>query len=61
MLESDEPKPYLFQVDGEILDYLPVNYECIKEGYEFIRPELDEVAEAFKEEHGRYFWECNYD
>jgi YegS/Rv2252/BmrU family lipid kinase len=61
MLESDEPKPYLCQVDGEILDYLPVNYECIKEGYEFIRPELDEVAEAFKEENGRYFWECNYD
>ncbi|MFX1329440.1 MAG: diacylglycerol/lipid kinase family protein [Promethearchaeota archaeon] len=61
MLESDEPKPYLCQVDGEILDSLPVNYECIEDGYEFIRPKIDEVAEAFKKEHGRYFWECNYD
>ncbi len=61
MLNSDEPKPYLCQVDGEVLDSLPVNYECLKDGYEFIRPKIDEVAEAFKEEHGRYFWECNYD
>ncbi|MFX1568345.1 MAG: diacylglycerol/lipid kinase family protein [Promethearchaeota archaeon] len=61
MLESDEPNPYICQVDGEILDALPVNYECIKEGYEFVRPEVDEVAEAFKKEHGRYFWDCNYE
>ncbi|MFX1503672.1 MAG: diacylglycerol/lipid kinase family protein [Promethearchaeota archaeon] len=60
MLEPEEPKPYLCQVDGEILDHLPVNYECLKDRYEFIRPEIDEVAEAFKKEHGRYFWECNY-
>jgi len=49
--------PYLCQVDGEILGPLPVTYETIKEGYEFIRPEVDEVAEAFKKEHGRYFYE----
>ncbi|MFX1574830.1 MAG: diacylglycerol/lipid kinase family protein [Promethearchaeota archaeon] len=61
MLNAEEPNPYICQVDGEILDKLPVNYECIKEGFEFIRPEIDEVAEAFKKEHGRYFWECNYD
>ena len=61
MLEPEEPKPYICQVDGEILDLLPVNYECIKDGYEFLRPETDEVAEAFKKEHGRYFWDCNYD
>jgi len=61
MLDSKEPNPYVCQVDGEILDNLPVNYECLKDGCEFIRPEVDEVAEAFKEEHGRYFWDCNYD
>ena len=61
MLNSEEPNPYFCQVDGEILDVLPVNYECIEDGYEFIRPRVDEVAEAFKKEHGRYFWECNYD
>ncbi len=61
MLNSEEPNPYISQVDGEILDQVPVNYECIKDGFEFIRPEIDEVAEAFKKEHGRYFWECNYD
>lgn len=61
MLNSEEPNPYFCQVDGEILDVLPVNYECIEDGYEFIRPRVDEVAEAFKIEHGRYFWDCNYD
>ncbi len=61
MLDDKEVKPYICQVDGEILDRLPVNYECIKDGYEFIRPEIDEVAEAFKNKHGRYFWDCNYD
>jgi diacylglycerol kinase (ATP) len=61
MLDASEENPYLCQVDGEILGTVPVNYECIKDGYEFIRPEIDEVAEAFKEKYGRYFWECNYD
>ncbi|MFX1312690.1 MAG: diacylglycerol/lipid kinase family protein [Promethearchaeota archaeon] len=61
MLVSHEPNPYICQVDGEVLDRIPVNYDCIKDGYEFIRPEIDEVAERFKKEHGRYFWECNYD
>ncbi|MFX1388286.1 MAG: diacylglycerol/lipid kinase family protein [Promethearchaeota archaeon] len=61
MLVSEEPNPYVCQVDGEILGPLPVNYECVKDGYEFIRPKVDEVAEAFKREHGRYFWDCNYD
>jgi diacylglycerol kinase (ATP) len=60
MLNPDEQKPYLCQVDGEVLGPLPVTYECIPEGYEFIRPKMDEVAEAFKEKYGRYFWECNY-
>ena len=58
MKNPDEPNPYHCQVDGEILGHVPVNYECIKDGYEFIRPEIDEVAEAFKEQYGRYFYEC---
>lgn len=57
MLNPDD-EPYLCQVDGEVLGTIPVEYECIKDGYEFIRPECDEVAEAFKEKHGRYFYEC---
>ncbi len=35
--------------------------QLAKDGYEFIRPKVDEVAEAFKRKHGRYFWDCNYD
>ncbi|MFX1366474.1 MAG: diacylglycerol/lipid kinase family protein [Promethearchaeota archaeon] len=61
MLDTKESKPYICQVDGEILDKIPVNYECIKDGCEFIKPEVNEVAEAFKKEHGRYFWDCNYE
>ncbi|MFX1501396.1 MAG: diacylglycerol/lipid kinase family protein [Promethearchaeota archaeon] len=61
MLDTEESKPYICQVDGEILDRIPVNYECIKDGCEFIKPEINEVGEAFKKEHGRYFWDCNYE
>ncbi|MHA1413485.1 MAG: diacylglycerol/lipid kinase family protein [Promethearchaeota archaeon] len=61
MLNHDEDEPYSCQVDGEVLGPIPVNYECIPDGHEFIRPKIDEVAEAFKQKHGRYFWECNYD
>ncbi len=48
MVESED-EPYLCQVDGEILGNLPITYETIKDGYEFIRPKINEVAEAFKE------------
>ena len=58
MKDPKEPNPYHCQVDGEVLGHLPISYECIKDGYEFIRPEIDEVAEAFKEKYGRYFYEC---
>ena len=58
MKNQEESSPYYCQVDGEVIGNLPVNYECIKDGYEFIRPEIDEVAEAFKEKYGRYFYEC---
>ena len=56
-MKNHDDKPYISQVDGEILSPLPITYETIKDGYEFIRPEVDEVAEAFKKEHGRYFYE----
>ncbi|MBY9008920.1 MAG: hypothetical protein KGD74_03530 [Candidatus Lokiarchaeota archaeon] len=55
---NSEDDPYLCQVDGEILGNLPVTYETIKDGYEFIRPKTNEVAEAFKEKYGKYFYEC---
>lgn len=54
---NPEDEPFLCQVDGEILGEIPVTYEALKDGYEFIQPEIDEVAEAFKEKHGRYFYE----
>ncbi len=59
MLKSEDD-PYLCQVDGEILGPLPVTYETIKDGYEFIRPKTNEVAEAFKEKYGHYFYECDH-
>lgn len=59
MLKSED-KPYLCQVDGEVLGKLPVTYETIKDGYEFIRPKNNEVAEVFKEKYGHYFYECDH-
>lgn len=59
-MKNSEDNPYLCQVDGEILGSIPVTYETIKGGYEFIRPKVDEVAEAFKEKYGRYFYECEH-
>ncbi|MHA2392012.1 MAG: diacylglycerol/lipid kinase family protein [Promethearchaeota archaeon] len=56
MLDPEDP-PYLCQVDGEILGDLPVTYETLKDGYEFIRPRINEAAEAFKEKYGHYYWE----
>ncbi|MFX1425039.1 MAG: diacylglycerol/lipid kinase family protein [Promethearchaeota archaeon] len=60
-MKNPEDNPYHCQVDGEVLGPLPVTYENIEGGLEFIRPKVDEVAEAFKEKHGRYFWECEDD
>jgi len=61
-IEMKNPKdePYLCQVDGEILGPLPVTYETIKDGYEFIRPNTNEVSEAFKMKYGRYFYEYSH-
>ncbi|MFW9952628.1 MAG: diacylglycerol/lipid kinase family protein [Candidatus Thorarchaeota archaeon] len=55
-----EDIPYVCQVDGEVLGSLPVNYECIQDGYEFIRPRKNEFAEEFKQKYGHYFWECTH-
>ena len=59
-MKNPEDEPYMCQVDGEVLGPLPVTYESIKDGYEFIRPKIDEVAEAFKEKYGRYFYICEH-
>ncbi len=59
MLNPDD-ESYLCQVDGEVLGNLPVTYENLKDGQEFIRPKINEVAEAFKEKYGHYFWECDH-
>jgi len=53
-----EDESYVCQVDGEVLGSLPVTYECIQDGYEFIRPKTNEFAEQFKEKYGHYMWEC---
>ncbi|MFX1360032.1 MAG: diacylglycerol/lipid kinase family protein [Promethearchaeota archaeon] len=53
-----EDEPYSSQVDGEVLGPLPVTYECIRDGYEFIRPRTNEFAEEFKQRYGHYMWEC---
>jgi diacylglycerol kinase (ATP) len=60
-MKNPEDDPYHCQVDGEVLGPLPVTYENIENGLEFIRPKVNEVAEAFKEKYGRYFWECEDD
>ncbi|TKJ22091.1 MAG: hypothetical protein CEE43_07700 [Promethearchaeota archaeon Loki_b32] len=59
-MKNSNDLPYLCQVDGEILGPLPVTYETIKNGYEFIHPKTDEVAEAFKVKYGRYFYEYSH-
>jgi diacylglycerol kinase (ATP) len=53
-----EDGSYVCQVDGEVLGDLPVTYECIHDGYEFIRPKRNEFAEEFKQKYGHYMWEC---
>jgi len=57
-MKNDEDEPYISQVDGEVLGEIPVTYECIHKGYEFIRPKTNEFAEEFKEKYGHYMWEC---
>ena len=48
-------QPYIAQVDGEIIGDLPVEYEIIPEGYEFIRPETNEVEAWFMAKFGKKY------
>ena len=57
---NSEQAPYYCQVDGEVLGLVPVTYECIADGYEFIRPKTNEFAEEFKQKYGHYYWECTH-
>jgi YegS/Rv2252/BmrU family lipid kinase len=59
-MNNPEDEPYTCQVDGEVLGYLPVTYECLQNGYEFIRPKVNEFAEEFKQKYGHYMWECTH-
>ena len=59
-MKNPEDDPYNCQVDGEVLGILPVTYEYNMDGYEFIKPKIDEAAEAFKEKYGHYFYECTH-
>lgn len=43
--------PYLYQVDGEVLGPVPVTYEVISDGYEFIKPRKNEVLLEFNKKH----------
>ena len=59
MLNPDDDA-YLCQVDGEMLGNLPVTYETIKNGCEFIQPQINEFAEVFKEKYGHYYWDYDH-
>ena len=57
---NPEDEAYLCQVDGEMLGNLPVTYETLKDGHEFIRPQINEAAEEFKLKYGHYCWEHDH-
>ncbi|TFG16091.1 MAG: diacylglycerol kinase family lipid kinase [Promethearchaeota archaeon] len=59
-MTNSNQAPYYCQVDGEVLGLVPVTYECIADGYEFIRPKTNEFAEEFKQKYGHYYWECTH-
>lgn len=44
-------KPYLYQVDGEVLGPVPVTYKAITDGYEFIKPRKNEVLLEFNKKY----------
>jgi YegS/Rv2252/BmrU family lipid kinase len=50
MVDPDA-KPYLYQVDGEVLGPVPVTYEAIADGYEFIKPKKNEVLLEFNKKN----------
>lgn len=52
---EEENAPYIAQVDGEIIGNLPVEYECLKDGYEFIKPRENEAERWFQRRYGKKF------
>lgn len=49
-----EQQPYLFQLDGEVLGPVPVKYEAIADGYEFIKPRKNEVLIEFNKKYEHF-------
>jgi diacylglycerol kinase (ATP) len=49
-----EKKPYLYQIDGEVLGPVPVTYEAIADGYEFIKPRKNEVLLEFNKKYEKF-------
>ncbi len=60
VMQNPDGESYRCQVDGESIGNLPVTYETLKDGQDFIRPQKNEVAEVFKEKYGHYFWESDH-
>ncbi|MHA1720759.1 MAG: diacylglycerol/lipid kinase family protein [Promethearchaeota archaeon] len=54
MLNEDD-EPYIAQVDGEIIGDLPITYKALRDGYEFIQPEINEAEQWFQEKYGKKF------
>ncbi|MBN2153850.1 MAG: diacylglycerol kinase family lipid kinase [Candidatus Lokiarchaeota archaeon] len=52
-----ETKPYSYQVDGEVLGPVPVMYEAIADGYEFIKPRQNEVLIEFNKKYDHFIKE----
>nr|MDO8113622.1 diacylglycerol kinase family lipid kinase [Candidatus Sigynarchaeota archaeon] len=47
-------KPFQYQVDGEVLGPIPVSYEAIPDGYEFIKPRENEVLLEFNKKYADF-------
>ncbi|MEX2683099.1 MAG: diacylglycerol kinase family protein [Candidatus Sigynarchaeota archaeon] len=54
---ADPVKPYLYQVDGEVIGSLPVTYEVLADGYEFIKPRKNEVLLEFNKKYEHFIKE----
>ncbi len=54
-MAKSEDEPYIGQVDGEIIGDLPIEYQTLKDGYEFIKPEKFEAEQWFQEKYGKKF------
>ncbi|TFH31309.1 MAG: hypothetical protein E4G98_00320 [Promethearchaeota archaeon] len=52
---NGEDDPYIGQVDGEIIGNLPIRYEFLPGGYEFIKPEENEAEQWFIQKFGKKF------